>query len=101
MDLRTTYMGLPLRSPIVVSASTLSLQVDKIVQMEDYGAGAVVLFSLFEEQIRAEMEFYESVVRPSSQVFPEALDYFPDETEYKIGPEQYLDLIRKAKGKVD
>jgi dihydroorotate dehydrogenase (fumarate) len=101
MDLRTTYMGLPLRSPIVVSASTLSLQVDKIAQMEDYGAGAVVLFSLFEEQIRAEMEFYESVVRPSSHVFQEALDYFPDETEYKIGPEQYLDLIRKAKGKVD
>ena len=101
MDLRTTYMGLPLRSPIVVAASTLSLQVDKIAQMEDYGAGAVVLFSLFEEQIRAEMEFYESVVRPSSQVFPEAMEYFPDETEYKVGLEQYLGLIQKAKQKVD
>jgi dihydroorotate dehydrogenase (fumarate) len=54
MDLRTTYMGLELDSPIVVSASTLSEDIQHIVEMEDYGAGAVVLFSLFEEQIRQE-----------------------------------------------
>lgn len=101
MDLRTTYMGLPLRSPIVVSASTLSQDADKIVQMEDYGAGAVVLFSLFEEQIRAEMEFYESVMRSTSDVFPEALDYFPDESEYNVGTEQYLEIIRRAKEQVE
>jgi dihydroorotate dehydrogenase (fumarate) len=100
MDLRTTYMGLPLRSPIVVSASTLSQDPGKISQMEDYGAGAVVLFSLFEEQIRAEMDFYESVMRSTSGVFAEALDYFPDENEYSVGTEQYLNLIRQAKERV-
>ena len=101
MDLRTTYMGLPLRSPIVVSASTLSLDPEKIVQMEDYGAGAVVLFSLFEEQIRAEMDFYESTMGSASDGSRGALDFFPDETEYKVGPEQYLNIIRKAKAQVD
>lgn len=93
MDLRTTYMGLSLRSPIVVSACTLSLDVDKIVQMEDQGAGAVVLFSLFEEQIRAEMEDGK-LSRSQPQ---EIRDYFPDETEYKVGIDQYLDIIRRAK----
>ncbi|MFZ2899253.1 MAG: dihydroorotate dehydrogenase-like protein [Saprospiraceae bacterium] len=94
MDLRTTYMGLSLRSPIVVSASTLSLDVGKIVQMEDFGAGAVVLFSLFEEQIRAGSEH----ARPASR---EVRDYFPDETEYKVGVDQYLDIIRRAKERVN
>ena len=101
MDLRTTYMGLPLRSPIVVSASTLSQHPEKISQMEDCGAGAVVLFSLFEEQIKAEMDFYESVIRSTSGAFAEALDYFPKEDEYNVGTEQYLELIRKAKERVE
>ena len=94
-------MGLPLRSPIVVSACTLSQNPGKISQMEDCGAGAVVLFSLFEEQIKAEMEFYESVMRSTSGIFAEAMDYFPKENEYSVGTEQYLDLIRKAKEKVE
>jgi dihydroorotate dehydrogenase (fumarate) len=100
MDLRTTYMGLPLRSPLVVSASTLSQDPSKISQMEDYGAGAVVMFSLFEEQIRAEMDFYESVMRSTSGMFAEAHDYFPLESEYSVGTEQYLNLIRQAKERV-
>lgn len=97
MDLRTNYMGLSLRSPIVVSASTLSLDVGKIVQMEDHGAGAVVLFSLFEEQIKAEMEN----LRPSRGESPEVKNYFLDETEYKVGIDQYLDIIRRAKDSVN
>jgi dihydroorotate dehydrogenase (fumarate) len=91
-------MGLSLRSPIVVSASTLSLDTGKIVQMEDFGAGAVVLFSLFEEQVKAGMEH----VRPASRKVPsEVRDYFPDETEYKVGIDQYLDIIRRAKERVN
>lgn len=98
MDLRTTYMGLPLRSPIVVSASTLSLDADKIVQMEDHGAGAVVLFSLFEEQIMADGGY----ARSSASKKPAGSgDYFLDETEYKVGIDQYLDIIRRAKDRVN
>ena len=63
MDLRTTYMGLNLKSPIVVSACTLSEEVGNIVQMEDSGAGAVVLFSLFEEQLKKEEAKYEKNLR--------------------------------------
>jgi len=94
-------MGLSLRSPIIASASTLSQDPGKISQMEDSGAGAVVLFSLFEEQIKAEMEFYESVMRSTTDIFPEALDYFPKEHEYAVGTERYLELIRKAKERVE
>ena len=61
MKMQTTYMGLKLNSPIVVSACTLSQQTDNIVKMEDHGAGAVVLFSLFEEQIRREEARFKTV----------------------------------------
>lgn len=100
MDLRTTYMGLPLKSPVVVSACTLSEEVSNIVQMEDAGAGAVVLFSLFEEQLRKEAAQYESIVSSTSNMFAEASDFFPDIDEYHKGPEQYLEIIRKAKERV-
>jgi dihydroorotate dehydrogenase (fumarate) len=100
-DLRTTYMGLKLRSPIIVSACPLSEQVDNIVQMEDAGAGAVVLFSLFEEQLRREMAAYESVLQATSNTFAEALDYFPGLDDYHVGPGRYLEIIRQAKERVD
>lgn len=100
MDLRTTYMGLKLQSPVVVSACTLSEEVSNIVQMEDAGAGAVVLFSLFEEQLKKEAAQYESIVSATSNLFAEASDFFPDLDEYHKGPEQYLDIIRKAKERV-
>ncbi|MBK7873078.1 MAG: dihydroorotate dehydrogenase-like protein [Saprospiraceae bacterium] len=101
MNLQTTYMGLKLPSPIVVSASTLSEDVHNIVQMEDAGAGAVVLFSLFEEQIQKENALYEQALKTTTNIFAEAMDYFPDLDEYHVGTTQYLELIRKAKERVD
>ena len=100
MDLRTTYMGLKLKSPIVVSACTLSEEVSNIVQMEDAGAGAVVLFSLFEEQLKKEAEKYETIVSTTSNMFAEASNFFPDLDDYHKGSDQYLEIIRKAKERV-
>lgn len=100
MNLGTTYMGLTLKSPLVVSACTLSEDLHKIVQMEDAGAGAVVLPSLFEEQLRLEMAEYDAVLRNTTNVFAEAQDFFPQVDEYHKGPEEYLDHIRRAKEKV-
>jgi dihydroorotate dehydrogenase (fumarate) len=94
-------MGLKLKSPIVVSACTLSEEVTNIVQMEDAGAGAVVLFSLFEEQLKKEAAQYETIVSSTSNLFAEASDFFPDLDEYHRGSEQYLEIIRKAKEQVD
>jgi dihydroorotate dehydrogenase (fumarate) len=100
MDLRTKYMGLSLKSPIVVSASTLSEDIGNIVQMEDAGAGAVIMFSLFEEQIRREAARYASVRGATSNMFPEASDYFPGLDDYATGTEEYLEKIRLAKSRV-
>ena len=101
MRLQTTYLGLPLRTPIVVSACPLSEDVDNIVRMEKAGAGAVVLFSLFEEQIRREAELYETVVETTTNSFPEAQNYFPNLEDYRVGASQYLELIREAKERVE
>jgi dihydroorotate dehydrogenase (fumarate) len=100
MKLQTTYMGLNLNSPIVVSACTLSEQPDNIVRMEDNGAGAVVLFSLFEEQIRKEEARFKGVMSKTSNSFAEALDYFPDLEDFSVGTDEYLEHIRKAKSRV-
>lgn len=100
MNLKTNYMGLPLESPVVVSACTLSEEVDNIERMEDAGAGAVVLFSLFEEQIREEQARFESVLHATSNVFAEASEYFPALGDYNVGTSQYLEIIRKAKERV-
>lgn len=101
MNLSTSYMGLELKSPIVVSACTLSEDVGNIVQMEDAGAGAVVLFSMFEEQIKKEAAQHEAIVSSTSNVFAEASDFFPNLDDYHKGSEQYLEVIRKAKQQVD
>ncbi|MBK8611426.1 MAG: dihydroorotate dehydrogenase-like protein [Chitinophagaceae bacterium] len=100
MSIETTYMGLKLRSPVVVSACTLSENIDNIVQMEDAGAGAVVLYSLFEEQIKKDEARYEAVLRSTNNMFAEASDFFPDLDEYNKGSEQYLEKIRKVKERV-
>ena len=101
MNLQTNYMGLRLKSPLVVSACSLSEKVGNIVKMEDMGAGAVVLFSLFEEQIKKENAVYDNIFASTSNVFPEATTYFPDMDEYRLGTEKYLELIRSAKERVD
>ncbi|MBZ5859332.1 dihydroorotate dehydrogenase-like protein [Flavihumibacter profundi] len=101
MKVHTSYMGLKLNSPIVVSACTLSEQTENIVKMEDNGAGAVVMFSLFEEQIRKEEAMFKGVMSETSYAFAEALDYFPDLDDFNVGTDDYLENIRKAKERVD
>lgn len=100
MNLKTNYMGLPLTSPVVVSACTLSEEVSNIVRMEDAGAGAVVLFSLFEEQIKKETAHYNAIKGSTTHLFAEASGFFPDLDEYHLGTDQYLEHIRKAKERV-
>jgi dihydroorotate dehydrogenase (fumarate) len=100
MKMQSTYMGLKLDSPIVVSACPLSEQLDNIVQMEDNGAGAVVLFSLFEEQIKKEETRFKGVLSSTTNAFAEAADYFPDLEDYNVGTDEYLEHIRKAKERV-
>lgn len=99
--LNTRYMGLELRSPIVVSACPLSASIDNIAHMEDAGAGAVVLFSLFEEQIRKETELLEEVSGATTDTFAEAADFFPSVDAYELGSTRYLELIHNAKQRVD
>jgi dihydroorotate dehydrogenase (fumarate) len=100
-DLSTKYMGLQLPSPLVVSANPLSQKIDNILAMEDAGAGAVVLFSLFEEQIRAESARFERVRRMTTSSFAEASDFFPDLDDYPLGTTQYLELLREAKARTE
>jgi dihydroorotate dehydrogenase (fumarate) len=97
MDLTTRYLGLQLRTPLVPSASPLSNEVDTIKRMEDAGAAAVVLHSLFEEQVESELETVRNHLRDGADSFPEALTYFPQPSEFIMGPEEYLGEIRKAK----
>jgi dihydroorotate dehydrogenase (fumarate) len=100
MDLTTRYLGLNLRTPLVPSASPLSHEADGIKRMEDAGAAAVVLYSLFEEQVRNEMETVQYHLMYGTESFAEALTYFPKPTEFVTGPEEYLGIIRKAKESV-
>ncbi len=101
MDLTTTYMGLKLKHPLVASASPLSKTLDGIMRMSEAGASAIVLFSLFEEQIRYENESFDYLSEAGTESFPEALTYFPVADDYRVGPDDYLDLIRRAKAAVD
>jgi dihydroorotate dehydrogenase (fumarate) len=100
MDLSTTYLGLKLRSPLVPSASPLSDDIGNIKEMEDAGAAAVVLYSLFEEQLRLERAELHHHLTQGTESFPEALTYFPEPAEFHVGPEEYLKHIAKAKAAV-
>jgi dihydroorotate dehydrogenase (fumarate) len=97
MDLTTKYLGLTLRSPLVPAASPLSTELDNLRQMEDAGAGAVVLESLFEEQLRADRAELAERLEQGTESFAEALTYFPEPSEFKLGPETYLEHIEAAK----
>ncbi len=101
MDLSTTYMGLTLKNPLVPSASPLSETLDGIRRMEDAGAAAVVMYSLFEEQIILQSYQLDHHLSYLTNSFAEALTVFPDLYNYKIGPEAYLELISRAKRAVD
>ena len=101
VDLTTKYMGLTLKNPLVPSASPLSSSVDNIKRMEDAGAAAVVLHSLFEEQIEFEAEALGHFLEYGTESFAEALTYFPPHDQYWREPEDYVELIHKAKAAVD
>jgi len=97
LDLTTRYLGMTLRSPLVPSASPLSDELGNIKRMEDAGAGAVVLHSLFEEQLTREQEALHHHLTYGTDSFAEALTYLPEPEEFPVGPEGYLEHIRKAK----
>lgn len=97
IDLSTRYLGLTLRTPLVPSASPLSHEVSSIRRLEDAGAAAVVLYSLFEEQLRQETIELEYHLSEATESFAESLTFFPEPSEFRLGPDGYLELIRKAK----
>lgn len=101
MDLSTTYLGLKLKNPLVPSASPLSKDIDSIKKLEDAGASAIVMYSLFEEQIAFEAAELDHFLTRGTEQFAEALTYFPEEDDYNLGPEEYLEHIRKAKESTD
>jgi dihydroorotate dehydrogenase (fumarate) len=99
-DLSTSYLGLTLRSPLVASASPLCEAIDNIRRMEDAGAAAVVLHSLFEEQITLESQHLDSYLSHGTESYAESLTYFPDMRSYNLGPDAYLEHIWRAKAAV-
>lgn len=101
MDLTTKYLGMQLRTPLVASASPLSQEIGGIRALEDAGASAVVLYSLFEEQLRQEGVEFEHYLNAGSESSPESTRYFPQSAEFHVGPEGYLNHIRKAKESVE
>jgi dihydroorotate dehydrogenase (fumarate) len=100
MDLTTTYLGLTLKNPLVASASPLTRDIGSIRRLEDAGAAAVVLPSIFEEQILQEMEEAERLVEKATDSNPEAMSYFAPAAHHQ-GPQTYLDRIHQARGAVD
>jgi len=96
-DLTTSYLGLALASPLVAAASPLSEDLDSLRKLEEAGAAAVVLHSLFEEQLTRESAALDRALSEGADSQPEAMSYFPDLQGYNLGPDGYLEHIRKAK----
>jgi dihydroorotate dehydrogenase (fumarate) len=102
MDLSTTYMGLNLKNPLVLSASPISTDVDKVKLAEEQGAAAVVMYSLFEEQINHEIDELDHFLSQGVDSFAESLSYFPAPEEFhNLYAEDYLEQIRKLKKAVN
>lgn len=102
MDLKTKYLGLNLKNPLVPSASPLSNNLDTVKEMEDNGAAAVVMHSLFEEQINHESKAIDEFLTQGADSFSEAMSYFPEPDEFhNIGAEEYLNHISKVKTAVE
>lgn len=102
MDLRTTYLGLALKNPLVASASPLARELGNVRRMEDAGAAAVVLNSLFEEEINQESQALDRYLSEGTESYAEALTYFPEAPSYRtVGPDAYLEHIFRAKQAVD
>ena len=100
IDITTTYLGFPLKSPIVASASPLCESLENIRHLEDAGIGAVVLPSLFEEQLDLESYAIDSDLSRGSESYAESINYLPDLHDYNLGADGYLELIRKARERV-
>ena len=96
-ELNTTYLGLKLKNPLVVSACPLTAEIDQLKRLEQAGAAAAVLPSLFEEQIEHDSMQMAEAQEFGTESFAEALTYFPQQDEYRSGPEKYLETIAKAK----
>lgn len=101
MDLTTTYMGLALRNPLVASSSPLSYALDGVRRLADAGLGAVVLHSLFEEELVAEMARATRLGHAGRDSFAESLSYFPETATEEFGPRRYLNLLERAAAAVD
>jgi dihydroorotate dehydrogenase (fumarate) len=101
IDLSTGYLGLKLRSPLVASSSPMCKEISNLLRLEDAGASAIVLHSLFEEQIQVEGGELDRYLTEGTESFGEALNYFPEMRAYNLGPEPYLNHLRKAKESVD
>jgi dihydroorotate dehydrogenase (fumarate) len=100
MDLRTTYLGLPLAHPLMPGASPLVDDLDTVKRLEDAGASAIVMHSLFEEQISLEREGIRHAMDVHAESFAEATSYFPAPEEFHLGPDRYLEQIRKIRNTV-
>jgi dihydroorotate dehydrogenase (fumarate) len=101
LDLSTTYLGLKLQNPLVPSASPLSKSLDTMKRLEDHGAAAIVMYSLFEEQITRESNELDFFLNQGAESYAEALSYFPDLGHYNVGPEGYLEQVRQAKAALE
>ncbi len=101
MSLSTKYLGLTLKNPIVASSSPLSHNVDSIRRLEDAGASAVVMYSLFEEQINVDSFNLDYYLSKGIDSYAESLSYFPEMENYNVSPDEYMNLIRRAKAAVD
>lgn len=98
MDLSTTYMGMKLKNPLVPSASPLSSKLDTALRLEDAGASAIVMYSLFEEQILNDQHTLDHTLTTYNEAFAEAINYFPEPEEYtNLHAEEYLEQIRRLK----
>ena len=101
MDLSTTYLGLKLKNPIVPSASPLSHTLDTMKRLEGAGASAIVMYSLFEEQITHEAAELDHYMQYGAESYAEATSYFPEADEYNLGPEEYIDHLHKTKEELE
>jgi len=99
-DLTTTYLGLQLKNPLVASASPLSKKLETVRRIEDAGAAALVMYSLFEEQITHDSYELDNYLERGTHSYAEAMSYFPDMGNYNLGPEPYLEHLHKIKQKV-
>ncbi len=97
VDLSTKYLGLDLKNPLVVAACSLTDDPDNLKRMEEAGASAIVLHSLFEEQIEFDQMETQRLYERGAESFPEALTYFPELDEYRVGPDAYIERVENSK----